>query len=105
MPRFESNGGSFHIHASKKVGLAFERLYKRAKAEGRAEAFMAAAREIADRLRHEASDFGEPLYRLPALQLEVRHAAVGPLLIYFGVHEDRPLVFIKQVVLLPEKDV
>jgi hypothetical protein len=42
------------------------------------------------------------LYRLPALRLKVRHGAMGPLLIYFAVHEDKPLVFIKGVALLPE---
>ena len=104
MPRFESNGGSFRVHSSKNVALAFERLYNQAKAEGRAEAFMAAAREIADHLQHDPGEFGEPLYRLPALQLEVRHAVVAPLLIYFAVHKDRPLVFIKRVVLLAEQD-
>jgi hypothetical protein len=65
---------------------------------------MAAAREIGHRLKRDPDDFGEPLYRLPALRLQVRHAVSGPLLIYFAVHEDRPLVFIKQVLLLPEKD-
>jgi hypothetical protein len=103
MPHFQSNGGSFRVHSSKNIGVAFEKLYKQAKHEGRADAFMDAAREIDHRLRRDPDDFGEPLYRLPALQLEVRHAVIAPLLIYFAVHEDRPLVFIKQVVLLPEK--
>jgi hypothetical protein len=104
MPHFESNGGSFRVHSSKDVAVAFEKLYRRAKAKGQADAFIAAARDIAARLQRDADEFGEPLYNLPALNLEVRHAMVAPLLIYFAVHKDRPLVFIKRVALLPEED-
>jgi hypothetical protein len=103
MTRFQSNGGSFHVRSSENIAKAFRRLYRRAKREGRATAFMAAARELGHRLVNAPFELGEPLYRLPALRLQVRHAAVGPLLIHFGVHEDKPLVFIKFVDLLSEK--
>ena len=46
-------------------------------------------------------DFGEPLYRLPALRMQIRHGAILPLFIDYGVCEDRPLVFIRGVTLLP----
>ena len=60
-------------------------------------------RRIWQQLSLNPVEFGEPLYRLPALRLQVRHGAVGPLLIHFAVHENRPLVFIKSVTLLPEQ--
>lgn len=47
------------------------------------------------------SEFGEPLYRLPALKIQVRTSIVPPLAIHFGVCEERPLVFIKGVQKLP----
>jgi hypothetical protein len=40
-------------------------------------------------------NFGEPLYRLPALQLVVCHAVLDVLVIDFAVHEERRLVFIR----------
>ena len=82
MALFQSNDGSFRGH--------FERLYKQAKREGRAEASMTAAREIRVRLQQLPGKLGEPLYRLPALRLEIRHAALGPLLMFLGIHVNRP---------------
>ena len=40
-------------------------------------------------------DFGEPLYRLPALRLLVRQAVVLPLVVVYAVHEDQALVLIR----------
>ncbi len=59
-----------------------------------------AAREVYEHLRQEPSEYGEPLYRLPALHMQVRCVAVRPLYVDFAVCEDRPLVFIKAVKLL-----
>jgi hypothetical protein len=44
--------------------------------------------------------FGEPQYRLPALQLQVRCAVIRPLVMYFAVPEERPEVYIQKVKLL-----
>jgi hypothetical protein len=103
MARFQSNGGSYQVLSSRSIAQAFRRLYSRAKKDGRAGPFMSAARQIGHRLMRAPLEFGEALYRLPALRLQVRHGAVGPLLIYFAVHEDKPLVFIKAVTLLPKQ--
>src|SRR5437016_1729077 len=100
MARFDSNGGSYQVLSSASISKDFRQLYRKAKQEGRADAFISAARQIGHRLMRTPLEFGEPLYRLPALQLEVRHGAIAPLLIYFAVHEDKPLVFIKSVTLL-----
>jgi len=45
-------------------------------------------------------NLGEAIYRLAALRLQVRTVVIGPLVVNFGVHEVRPLVFIKGVRLL-----
>jgi len=59
-----------------------------------------AFRQAVKQMRAHARMFGQPLYRLPALRMEVRCALIGPLVIHFAVCEDRPLVFISAVKLL-----
>jgi hypothetical protein len=102
MPQAARNGGRFEVHCSGAVARHLKQIQKQAKQEGRGEAVLAAIRHIWRRLAVDPTELGEPLYHLPALRLEVRHGAVGPLLIHFAVHELRPLVFIKLVTLLPE---
>ena len=65
---------------------------------------VAAYRDAVEQLRKRPARFGEPLYRLPALRMEVRHAVLRPIAVQFGVCEDRPLVFIKSVTLLSLPD-
>ena len=97
-----SNGGRFKVLASRDIAQRLKRIQKQAKQQGRGDEVLAAIRHILRRLTEDPAEFGEPLYGLPALRLEVRHGAVGPLLIHFAVHDVRPLVFIKLVQLLPE---
>jgi hypothetical protein len=59
-----------------------------------------AFRQAIQRLRQKPRNFGEPLYRLPVLRMEVRTALLRPIAIDFAVCTDRPLVFIKGVILL-----
>jgi hypothetical protein len=44
-------------------------------------------------------EFGAPLYRLPALRMQVRHGIVLPVAVDYGVSEDRPIVVIRWVAL------
>jgi hypothetical protein len=69
--------------------------HREAALAGRGEEFLAALRQIIQRLRKDPLTFGEPIYRLPAIQLLVRQAVVLPLVVDYGVHEERPLVFIR----------
>jgi hypothetical protein len=103
MPRPARNGERYEVHCSGVNARSLKEVQKRAKEQGRGESVLSAIRSIWQRLSFHPVEFGEPLYRLPALRLQVRHGAIGPLLIYFAVHEDKPLVFIKSVVLLPEE--
>jgi hypothetical protein len=70
----------------------------RSKAE--AGAFLSAFRQIVDELVHNPSRFGEALYRLPAMRMQVRCGVIRPLVVDFAVCEDRPVVFIKGGTLL-----
>ena len=100
MPSSANGEPHFQLDMSGAIVEALRRLQRRASSEGRGKAFLAAVRKAVERLRRDATRFGEPLYRLPALRLQVRLAVVGPLVLYFAVHEDRPLVFFKSVKLL-----
>ncbi len=56
-----------------------------------------AMREVRERLRINPREFGEPMYRLRAMRMLMRHAIVNPLYIEFGVHDDEPVVVIRRV--------
>jgi hypothetical protein len=77
-----------------------EQLSAQARQAGTGPQFLAALREIGERLRKDPLGFGEPRYRLPALRLLVCKGIVAPLVVDFAVHEDRPLVFIRGFQLL-----
>ena len=96
-----SNGKSgYEVHNSAAINQEFRRLQRRAARQGRGEDFLRAARAIYDRLRHNPNEFGEPLYRLSVLRMQVRSAVIQPLHIDFAICEDRPLVFIMTIKLL-----
>jgi hypothetical protein len=100
MPDPQGNGGPFAIHLSEAVAEALKEVQRQASEEGRGPEVLAAFRQIILRLRHDPDRFGEPLYRLPVLRMQVRSCVVRPLVIHFAVCEDRPLVFIKGAELL-----
>jgi len=62
--------------------------------------FLGALRTAVERLQRDPTDFGEPLYRLPALRMDIRCAVVRPLSIHFAICEDEPLIMIQAVKLL-----
>lgn len=89
--------GPFEVHCSAVVLQAFQALAEKAAQAGNRDQFAVTLRAIRDRLRTDPLNFGEPLYRLPALKLSIRACAVPPLVVHFGVHESRPLVIIQHV--------
>src|SRR4029077_7162715 len=93
----------FQAGFSEAIALTIRHLQRQASREGRGKDFLGAFRKAVDRLQSSPRGFGEPLYRLPALRMQVRCAVLGPLSIDFGVCEDRPLVFIMAVKLLSAK--
>ena len=97
------NGQRYEVHCSGAIAKELLQIQKRAKAEGRGDAVLVVIRALHNRLVHDPLELGEPLYHLPKLRLQVRHCALGPLLLDFAVHEDKPLVFIKGAALLPQR--
>lgn len=59
--------------------------------------FLTSLRQIVERLRTDPLNFGEPLYRLPALNLLLDQAIACKLVVGYAIHERRPLVFIRQI--------
>src|SRR5712692_2422783 len=100
MPSPGNGEQPFQVGFSEVIAQTIRDLQRRASGEGRGKDFLAAFRRAVNRLQTSPRGFGEPLYRLPALRMQVRCGVLGPLSIDFGVCDDRPLVFIMAVKLL-----
>jgi hypothetical protein len=99
-----SNGPRrYEVHGSASIAAAIRRVHRKASRQGRGEMVLRALREILHRLELDPFDAGEPEYRLPSLQMQVRTVSIRPLVVNFAVCEDRPLVFLRVVKLLSEK--
>src|SRR6266436_5721132 len=77
-----------------------KQLHQQAAHQGEGKRFLAALRTIHDRLRKDATNFGEPLFHLRALKLMVYQVVILPVVVIYVVHEEKPLVFLKSVKLL-----
>src|SRR5260370_25393359 len=82
---------------SRQVLKTLKAIQIRAKKAGKGKQFLEALRAINDRLRNNPKGFGEPLYRLPSLKLVVYAAVLYPLAVHYGVHQEKPLVFLPWV--------
>jgi hypothetical protein len=100
MPENDQGGPPYEVHGSGVIAKRLRQVQRQAGQEGRGEEVLAALRRIYRELQHNPNVFGEPLYRLPGLRMQVRTCLVRPLAVDFAVCEDRPLVFIKGVTLL-----
>jgi len=96
-----SSSPRFEVHMSGAVAAELRMLQRRAARGGHGPELNAAFRKVIERLRQGPTDFGEPVYFLPALQLQLRTAAIRPLLVDFAVSAARSEVYIKGVKLLP----
>jgi len=96
----EAGDPGYEVHASALVQQALRRLQERASLQGKGKALASAYRRAIERLASDPLDFGEAVYDLPVLRMQIRTAVVLPLAIDFGVCEDHPVVIIKGVKLL-----
>jgi hypothetical protein len=72
----------------------FGQIVRRAAQLGRLTEITTAARTVQHHLETNPRIFGEPTGELPNARLDVRHAAVGPVIVYYGVHQDLQEVFV-----------
>ncbi|TMQ30437.1 MAG: hypothetical protein E6K70_24170 [Planctomycetota bacterium] len=100
MPARTNGAPRWEVHASGSIAKDLQRIQRRAARQGRGEHVLAAMRQIYRRLQRNPRAAGEPSYYLPGLRMRIRTITVRPLVVHFGVCDDRPLVFIKGVKLL-----
>lgn len=84
----------YEVHCSGAVAETIYRAHAKASAEDK-ERIAAALEQIVESLETDPYEVGEPLFRLPAMRMQVRTVVVRPLSIDFGIYEDQPIVFIK----------
>jgi hypothetical protein len=94
----------FRVEASGLTKRRFVELQSRATLEGRGDDLLNAFRQILQRLHTDPLDFGEPLYPLPNLRLQMRTCAIRPLVIDFAVSEEHRIVYVKSFQLLSAND-
>jgi hypothetical protein len=90
----------YDARMSAQTKAALQQLHVQARAAGRSKRFLAAVRQIIERLQKEPLSLGEPLYHLPALELLVCQAVVDFVVVNYAVHEEQRLVFIRGFKLL-----
>jgi hypothetical protein len=95
------DGSQFQVAVSQHVLHSLENLHWQAKQKGWEADFLAALKRIDTRLREHPDQFGEPRFVLQHMNLEIRVAVEPPLVVAFGVHKQKPIVFIRQFWLLP----
>jgi hypothetical protein len=100
VPEHPNGGWRFRVQASQYIQRELKRLQRQAIHESRGEEMVAAFQQIIEQLQHDPWHAGKPLYRLDALRLQVRSVAIVPLVIHFGICEDRPFVFLRAAKLL-----
>ncbi len=92
----QGNGTPYYkVSSSGAVNETIIRLHEQAAMAGRGKELLAALRQIYERLRRDPLIFGEPLYRLPALNLQVRQGGISFVVVEYGVHEELPFVFVR----------
>ena len=94
-----SNGKPQPRYTLGMTGIARSQLKSIVAAAGQpdpAKAVAAALRVIRDRLESDPGEFGEPLYHVAGLKMSIRCAAVAPLYLEYGLHDEKPVVVIRR---------
>jgi len=90
----------FYVDASVELRERIKLLHRLAIEQDRGEFFISSFKEIYSHLHDDPFEFGEPLYTLPMLRLQVRTASILPVVVTYGVSSDSPMVVIKDVQML-----
>jgi hypothetical protein len=95
------SGRLYRVVYSESIQRSLVRTHRRALARGRGDEVIAAAKAIDTHLRTDPWAFGEPRYHLLELRLAVRIGVHAPLAVWYAVHLDKPVVFVKTILALP----
>lgn len=98
----DSNGEKvyYHMDISKRMGRKIKRMLHQAKGKGVFQLAVAAMETIEQRLQNDPNYFGEIIQTLPHMNLSIHVAFVRRVRIYFGIHKTKPIVFVKDVLLV-----
>lgn len=91
----DRNAFRYTVDMSMAVYSQGQTLHYEAAQQGRGMEFIHAYEEAIRHLKIDPLEFGEPLYHLQKLNLQIRHGAISPLVVTYGVHLEQPLVFIQ----------
>src|SRR5260370_19146269 len=91
----------YRVECAALVAASIRALFQRASQRDKGESFVTALMQIQERLQSNPHEFGEPLKSLAELQLEIRVAAINPLVVNYGAHDDQRDVVLQGVHLLP----
>jgi hypothetical protein len=89
--------GKYRVEMTGPALLDAKTAARSAEERGAGDKFRDAVARIWSRLERDPIEFGEPMYELRAMKMEVRKAAVAPVYVEYGVHKDEPLVVIRRV--------
>lgn len=92
--------GSYHFAPTEEQLKQLRTWAERANTLGKKAEFLAALKTIHQKLTTEPLTWGDPLYRLPQLGLQVYQRVCSPLHVAYAVDEERRIVFIKKFTLL-----
>jgi hypothetical protein len=85
----------YEVHASEACRQRLKDLCLRAAEKGLGKEARGAAQTILARLRSDPCEFGGLLYTLHAMKLEIRVGIEAPFVVSYGVHQEKPLVFLR----------
>lgn len=92
----------YRLDQSVSVTEGFRQLVAQARAEGRIQIFLQAARWIVEELTRTPSEFGESREYLEAADIRMRCGFARPLYVEYGVNEANNTVFLRRFKLLKE---
>ena len=97
----EPDGKPYKVCYSQATLDELEGLAASATSLGMAGEFLEALKLINEKLTFDPLAWGDPQYRLPALGLLICHGITSMLHVYYGVNEEHHLVFVKEILPLP----
>jgi hypothetical protein len=93
--------GSYKVSCAQKHLDHLRALVEKASALGIREEFLSALKAIDHKLTSEPLTWGDPQYHLSNLGLLFCHGIYSMLHVYYAVSEERRIVFIKEILALP----
>ena len=91
----------YQISCSQSVLETVRFLRKQCRYRGLESRFFTALRKIESRLKSEPLIFGEPRFHLHSLGLEIRIGMIQPLVVWYGIHAENRVVFVRDFKLFP----